>query len=161
MASITAFISGCSAGSTGSAAQNVTSPRHSHTYLAAPPQAPVTRGGKWMASSADKLLTAMNADLGKVTADRQAGKYSAAKSAGAQLAAAAGAALGGPMPPTDAVLYRSALKDFQEIGTDTASGSFSKASSLLATANLSLMKVTEAADTPAPNAPENMTDPNG
>jgi hypothetical protein len=161
VASITTFISGCSAGSAGSAARNVTSPRHPHTYLAVPPQAPVTRGAKWMTGSADKLLTAVNADLGKVTVDQQAGKYSAAKSAGTQLAAAARAALDGPMPPANAVLYRSALKDFEQIGTDAASGSFSKVDSFMAAANLSLMKVTEAADPSVPNAPENMTDPNG
>jgi hypothetical protein len=161
MASITTFVSGCSAGSTGSAARNVTSPSRPHTYLAAPPQAPVTRGANWMTGSADKLLTAVNADQGKVTADQQAGRYSAAKSVGAQLTAAARAALDGPMPPADAVLYRSALKDFEQIGTDAASGSFSKASSLMTAANLSLMKVTEATDPSAPNAPENMTDPNG
>jgi hypothetical protein len=161
VASITAFISGCGAGSTGSAAQNVTNPRHPHTYLAAPPQVPVTRGAKWMTGSAGELLTAVNADLGKVAADQQAGEYSAAKIVGVRLAAAAKAALDGPMPPADAVLYRSALKDFEQVGTDTASGSFSKAGPLLAAANLGLMKVTEAVDLPAASAPENMTDPNG
>ena len=116
-------------------------------------QAPVTRGAKWVTGRGGKLLDAVTADMGKVSGDERTGKKSAAKSAGAKLAAAAGAALNGPMPPVDARIYRSALKDFEQIGTDAARGKFRAASSLLAPASLGIVQVTAAVNQPAPVNP--------
>jgi hypothetical protein len=163
VASITAIVS--SGGGRGNARagenERITSAHARRPILAAPAQAAVTRGAKWVTGPADKLLTAVNADLGKVSEDQRAGNYSAAKRAGAQLAVAARAALDGPMPSVDAVVYRSALKDFQKIGTDTASGNVRKANSLLVAANLGIMRAVAAADSPAPvNPPAGDNDPN-
>jgi hypothetical protein len=118
--------------------------------LAQPPQPPMTRGAKWVTGAAGKLLSAVNADMGKISADQRSGNVVAARSDGAKLAADALAALKGPMPPVDAAIYRSSLKDFEQIGNDTANGDFGAASSLLAPANLAIMRVTAAADPPAP-----------
>jgi hypothetical protein len=115
-----------------------------------PTQAAVTKGEKWVTGSAGKLLSAVNADVGKISADQRAGKDSAAKDLGPLLTADAKAALDGPMPPVDTAVYRAALRDFEQIGKDTASGNFSKTSSLLTTANLDITSVTTAANLAAP-----------
>jgi hypothetical protein len=131
-----------------------------HLVLAAPRQPAVTRGAKWVTGPVDKILTDVNADLGTVDADQRAGKYAAVRISGAQLAADAGAALAGQMPPVDAAIYRSALKDYEQIGVDAASGNFSKASPLVAAATLNLMKVTAAVDQSAPaNSSAQVNDP--
>ena len=125
-----------------------------------PPQAPATRGAKWLTGRAGKLLHAVNADMGKVSAYERSGKRSKAKSAGVQLAAAARAALDGPMPPVDARIYRSALEDFEQIGMDAARGNFRAASSLLTPASLGIVKVTAAVNMSAPvNPPARVSDP--
>ena len=116
----------------------------------APAQPAVTKGEKWITGPAGKLLSTVNTDVGKISADQRAGMGSAEKSLGALLAADAKAALDGPMPPARAALYRAALEDFEQIGEDVVSGNFGKTSSLLTTANLDLMSVTTAANVTAP-----------
>jgi hypothetical protein len=109
----------------------------------------VTKGSKWLADA--RPLTVVNADLGKVLAAQHAGNRAAARTAGARLAADAGTALGGAMPPLDAAVYRSALQDLKAAGVDVAGGqSGQKAAQLLRAGEAGLMKVTAAADTAVP-----------
>ena len=126
-----------------------------------PVQAAVTKGEKWLTGPAGQLLSTVNTDEGKISADQRAGKDSAAKSLGPLLTADARAALDGPMPPVRAAIYRTALEDFEQIGQDVVSGNFSKTTSLLTTANLDIMSVTTAANTVAPvNSAAQVGDPN-
>ena len=104
---------------------------------------------------------ALNADLGKVSVAEHAGNQAAARAAGARLAADAAVALRGPMPPVDAKVYRSALKDLKAAGSYEAGGNFREAARLLAAGEALLMKVTAAADRPvAVNMPA-IPEPNG
>ena len=122
----------------------------SRRFPADPPQPAVTRGAKWLTGPAGRLLGAVTADAGRINADRQAGSSGAARRDGTRLVAEAAAALRGPMPPVDAALYRSALRDFQRIGTDTASGNFRAASVLVGPASLGIATVTAAANPASP-----------
>jgi hypothetical protein len=125
-----------------------------------PAQPAVTKGEKWLTGPAGQLLSTLNTDAGKISADQRAGMGSAGKSLGALLAADAKAALDGPMPPVRAAVYRTALEDFEQIGDDAVSGNSSKSGSLLTTANLDLMSVTTAANATAPvNSPAQVNDP--
>jgi hypothetical protein len=125
-----------------------------------PTQPAVTKGEKWLTGPVGKLLSTVNTDVGKISADQRAGMGSGEKSLGALLAADAKAALDGPMPPVRAAVYRTALEDLEQIGEDAVSGSFGKSGSLLTTANLDLMSVTTAANTTAPvNSPAQVNDP--
>ncbi len=119
-------------------------------HVTAPPQAAVTRGAKWVTGPAGKLIASVDGDLGRISADERAGKGEAARGIGGQLISDAKAAERGPMPPVDAAVYRAALKDFEQIGTDTARGDFRAASSLLTAATLGIVTVTGAADSTAP-----------
>jgi hypothetical protein len=126
-----------------------------------PTQPAVTKGEKWLTGPAGQLLSTVNTDVGKISADQRAGKHSAAKSLGPLLAADARAALAGPMPPVRASVYRVALEDFEQIGQDVVSGNFSKTTSLLTTANVDILSVTTAANTVAPvNSAAQVGDPN-
>jgi hypothetical protein len=106
----------------------------------------VTKGSKWLDGSGTRLLTAVNADLGKISAADHAGSRAAARAAGARLAADAAVALGGPMPPVDARVYRSALKNLWTAGSYEAGGRFGQATRLLAVGEADIMRVTAAAD---------------
>jgi len=108
-----------------------------------------TKGAKWLTGSAGKLLAAVNVDLGKLSAAQRAGQSGVAKSAGAQLAADVQAALGGPMPPVYATIYRAGLTDLAKVGTQVSSGS-SRADALLAAGNGDITNVTAAANPAAP-----------
>ncbi len=111
----------------------------------------VTKGSKWLAGPGARQLDAVSADVGKVMAAERAGHGAAAEAAGARLAADAGTALAGPMPPADAAVYRSALKDLEAAGSAAARGRFGpKATRLLDAGQAGLMNVTAAADTPVP-----------
>ncbi len=107
---------------------------------------PVTRGSKWLDGSGTRLLTAVNADLGKISAADHAGSYPTARAAGARLAADTAVALRGPMPPVDAGVYRSALKNLWTAGSYEAGGRFGQAARLLAVGEAGIMRVTAAAD---------------
>jgi hypothetical protein len=115
-----------------------------------PPQPAVTKGAKWLTGPAGKLLDTVTADVGRINADQRAGKARAARVEGTRLAADALAALRGPMPPVDGSLYRSALRDFEQAGTDTASGKFGAAGALVAPASLRIATVTAAANPAQP-----------
>ncbi len=121
----------------------------------------VTKGSKWLDGSGTRLLTAVNADLGKVSAAEHAGSYAAASAAGARLAADAAIALRGPMPPVDAKVYRSALKDLKAAGSYEAGGNFRQAAWLLAAGQAGIMKVTAAADLPVRGKTPAIPEPNG
>jgi len=121
----------------------------------------VTKGSKWLTGSGARLLTAVNADLGKVTIARHAGNDAAARAAGARLASDASAALAGSMPPADARAYRSALKDLKAAGSYEARGRFTKAARLLAKGRAGIMKVTAAADLPVKAKTPVVFEPNG
>ena len=121
----------------------------------------VTKGSKWLDGSGVRMLTAVNADVGKVSTARHAGKLAAARAAGARLASDASAALAGAMPPVDARLYRSALKDLKTAGSYDAHGQFSKAARLLNKGRADIMKVTAAADLPVKAKTPTVFEPNG
>ena len=121
----------------------------------------VTKGSKWLTGSGALLLTAVNADLGKIMTATHAGNHAAARAAGARLASDASAALTGSMPPVDARVYRSALKDLQAAGSYEAGGHYGKAARLLATGRAGLMKVTAAADRPVAVKAPPILGPNG
>jgi len=108
----------------------------------------VPKGAKWLTGPAGKLLSAVNADIGRLSTAETAGKQGAAKIAGTQLAGDAKAALDGPMPPAAATVYQSALKDFVTAGTSAANGDFSKAKRLSQVGMIGITEVTAAADRP-------------
>jgi hypothetical protein len=110
----------------------------------------VTKGAKWVTGPAGQLLAAVDVDLGKLSAAQRARQSGAAKSAGAQLAADVRTALGGPMPPVDAAIYRAGLNDVGKAGTQISSGNPGPAGALLAAGNGDITEVTAAANPPAP-----------
>jgi hypothetical protein len=114
----------------------------------AAPAAPLaaTGGARWLTGRAGKILTALNADIGRLSAAQRTGDHQAASTAATRLAADARAALAGPPPPSDASVYRSALRDFERAGTDIASRKYVAASHLIAAANVGITKVTSAAN---------------
>jgi hypothetical protein len=125
--------------------------------------AAVTKGARWLDGSDGKALEAVNADLGRLSTAGRAGNRDAARIAGAQLAAAAKAALSGPMPPVDARGYQSALKDYERAGTYTARGDSRKAAPLLTAGTGEMTKVTAAQINPpaAVNGPAALNEPSG
>jgi hypothetical protein len=128
----------------------------------APQEAAVTKGAKWLTGPADKVLKAVNADLGRLSQAVRADNRDAATVAGTQLATDAKAALSGAMPPVDAKIYQSALKDLEKAGTYTASGDSRKAAPLLNAGNIDMTKITAAVNAPAAaNPPAAVNDPNG
>ena len=121
-----------------------------------------TKGARWLAGPASRLLKAVYADLGRVSASARSGQGGVAKTAGPRLAADAGAALGGPMPPVDARTYRSALKALKKAGWFAARGEFSKADALLNAGGNDMTKVTAAVNNPAKvSAPAAVNEPAG
>lgn len=110
---------------------------------------PGTRGGSWLAGPAGQLLSAVNADLGRLGAAERASKPGLATTAGMRLAADAKAALLSPPPPVAAQIYRSALKELEKAGRCAASGQFRAAAASLRTGEVDLTKVTAMADSPA------------
>jgi hypothetical protein len=123
----------------------------------------VTRGSGWLASSGAKQLSVVNADVARLmAAERAAHRSAAAKAAGARLAAEARAALGGPKPPVEAAVYRSALQRLEAAGSAAAAGQLSpKASRLLQEGEAGLMKVAAAADAPVSLKAPAILEPNG
>lgn len=121
-------------------------PSPTGTWSAAPA---TTSGQKWLTGRAGRLLGAINADLGHLTAAKRARHHAAVKRAAARLAAAARAALRGPMPRGQARAYRSALRDFARAGAEITAGHLFSAAALLASANAGITRVTAAADRPA------------
>jgi hypothetical protein len=115
----------------------------------APEAAPATRGARWLAGPAGRLLEAVIADAGRLSAGERAGERGRARIAGPRLAAAARAALSGPMPPADAKIYRSALREFEIAGIYLGRGEFSKADTLLNAGDNDITKVTSAVNNPA------------
>ena len=106
-------------------------------------------GARWLTGPAGRLLTALDADVGRLGAALRSGQHGAAGRAGARLAADARAALDGQAPPADAGIYRSALRDFERAGNDIVSRKYDQASRLIATGNVRITKVTGAANNPA------------
>ena len=121
---------------------------------------PVTKGAIWMTGPAGKLLATVNTDVGKLSAAHRSGQRDAEKSAAAQLAADVKTALGGPMPPVDATIYRVGLNDLAKAGASISSGNASQAGALLAAGNGDITKVTAAANSPA-SANGQVKEPNG
>ncbi|HUJ05313.1 MAG TPA: hypothetical protein VLX31_04280, partial [Streptosporangiaceae bacterium] len=108
-----------------------------------------TSGERWLTGPAGRLIGAINADLGHLTAAKRARNHAAVRRAAALLAAAARAALRGPMPRRQARAYVSALRDFARAGAEIAAGHLGPAAALLASANAGITQVTAAADAPA------------
>jgi hypothetical protein len=138
-----------------------TSHRAGPTFIL-PETAAATKGAKWLTGPAGKLLTAVNADIGKLSTAERAGKQDAAKIAGTQLATDAKAALNGPMPPVDAKVYQSALEALVRAGTSAANGNLSKVAHPL---NVGLTGITEVTATanrpPAHGAPTSANEGSG
>jgi hypothetical protein len=127
-----------------------------------PELAASTKGAKWLTGPAGRLLQAVTGDLGRLTAGETAGRPAAARTAGAQLATAARAALSGPMPPADARKYRSALKELERASMYIASGKFRTANTILNRGDSDIAKVTSAVNRPAKvRYPAAVTEPNG
>jgi len=123
----------------------------------------VTKGSKWLGSSGARQLTVVNADVARVmTAERAGSRGAAAKAAGARLAADAGAALSGPVPPVEAVAYRTALQRLEAAGSAAAKGKYGpKVAHLVNAGEAGLMKVTAAADAPVRLKTPAVPEPNG
>ncbi len=113
------------------------------------PAGPGTRGGNWLAGPAGHLLSAVNADLGRLSAAERASKPGLARIAGRRLSADAEAALLSPPPPVAARIYRSALKELETAGRLAASGKFRAAAASLRAGEVDLTKATAMADSPA------------
>jgi len=114
----------------------------------APQAATVTGGARWLTGRAGKLLAAVNADLGTLSAAERAGRHDAAKLAGQQLVTDVRAALSGPMPPVRARDYRSALAELQRAGAYAADGDAGRAAPLLMTGGLHIARVAAAVNMP-------------
>jgi hypothetical protein len=126
------------------------------------PEASVAAANRWLTGPADKLLESVNTEVANVSKALRSGERGRAESAGRQLAAVAKAALDGPMPPVDTSLYRSALANLGEAGTDAADGQLDAVGPLLIAGTTEITKVTAAADLVAPvNPPAPVMDPNG
>ncbi|MGD0245246.1 MAG: hypothetical protein ABSB59_33665 [Streptosporangiaceae bacterium] len=109
-----------------------------------------TKGAKWLTGPAGKLLAAVNIDLGKLGAAQRAGQPGVVKGVGVRLAADTKAALGGPMPPADATIYRVGLNNLRKAGAQISSGNSSPVGTLLAAGNGDIATVTAAANRVAP-----------
>jgi hypothetical protein len=150
-----------SSGGTTATTAASTSHRAGPTFIL-PETAAVTRGAKWLTGPAGKLLTAVNADIGKLGTAERAGQQGAAKIAGTQLATDAKAALDGPMPPADAKVYRSALEDLVRAGTSAARGNLSKVTHSLTAGLTGITEVTATANRPpAHGAPTSANEGSG
>ena len=113
--------------------------------------AAVLKADKWLAGPSEKLLGTVNTSVVEVSRDVLSGRHgTAVADAGRRLAAAAKAALDGPRPPLDAALYRAALADLRDAGTDAASGHLGAVEPLLIAGTSEIAKVTAAADLVAP-----------
>ena len=129
---------------------------------AAPALPAVTRGAKWLTGPAGQLLEAVNADLGKLSTGGRAGSRGVAKIAGSRLAADSRAALGGPMPPANARIYRFALRKFERAGMYLAISEFRKADILLNAGDNDITKVTSAVNSLTGKSPQAaVAEPNG
>lgn len=142
---------------------SILSDSHPVRGTTSPPQvAAVTRGARWLSGPAGQLLKAVNADLGRLSTGERSGKPGIAKTAGTRLAMDAKAALNGPLPPVDAKIYRSALKDLERAGTYAANGVFSKSNTLLNAGDSDITKVTSSVNPPATANPSAaVIEPNG
>jgi hypothetical protein len=116
-----------------------------------------TRAARWLAGPAGKLLSAVSADLGRLTAAERAADPRSARPAGLRLAADARAALLGPPPPLAVRLYRSALTELDRAGRSAAAGRMRAAEASLRAGESTITKVTALANAPAgtgaPGAP--------
>ena len=110
---------------------------------------PVTKGAKWVTGLAGNFSRPSTPTW--ASSAPPSGPVSATRrSAAAQLAADVKTALGGPMPPVGAAIYRVGLNDLAKAGTDVSSGNASQARALLAVGNGNITKVTAAANPAAP-----------
>jgi len=123
------------------------------TGAAAPGTAPVpgsgTRAARWLGGPAGKLLSAVNADLGRLTVAERSGKPGPARLAGLRLTADAKAALRGPVPPLSARLYRAALAELERAGRSAAAGRLRAADASLRAGESTITKATAVANSPA------------
>jgi hypothetical protein len=147
----------------GGAGKTTSGSGHSMGTAAAQAATTVTKGSKWLGGSGARQLTLVNADVARVmTAERAGSRGSAAKAAGARLAADAAAALSGTMPPVDAAAYRAALQRLEAAGSAAAKGQYGpKVAHLVNAGEAGLMKVTAAADAPVPQKTAAIPEPNG
>jgi hypothetical protein len=112
-----------------------------------------TKGSGWFAGSGSRRMDAVNADVGALNKAAAAGNQAAVRTAGAELAQAARAALNGTMPPVDAGTYVTALDGFERAGNDAARGALAAAESAENVSELYIAKVTSALDEPSKKQP--------
>jgi hypothetical protein len=113
-----------------------------------------TRAARWLAGPAGKLLSAVSADLGRLTVAGRGTDPGQARLAGLRLWADARAALLGPAPPLAARLYRAALTELERAGRSAAQGRMRAATASLRAGESTITKVTAVANSPAtPGAP--------
>ncbi len=112
-----------------------------------------TKGSGWYAGSGGKLFAAVSADIGSLNKAAAAGNQAAVRTAGADLARAALAALNGKMPPVDVGTYVAALDGFERAGNDATRGALSAALSAENVSELYVAKVTSALDEPSKKQP--------
>ena len=108
-----------------------------------------TRAARWLAGPAGKLLSAVSADLGRLTVAERAADPRLARPAGLRLSADARSALLGPAPPLAARLYRSALTELERAGRSAADGRMRAAAASLRAGESTITKVTAVANAPA------------
>jgi len=135
------------------AAAGVLGGGHPARTAAAPDSAAIpssgTRSARWLAGPAGTLLSAVSADLGRLTLAERAADPRPARRAGLRLSADARAALLGPAPPLAARLYRSALTELERAGRGAASGRLRAAEASLRAGESTITKVTAIANSPA------------
>lgn len=122
-----------------------------------------TRAARWLGGPAGHLLSAVNADLGRLAVAERAGQPGPARRAGLRLSTDAKAALLGPAPPLGGRLYRAALTELERAGRSVAAGRLRAAGASLRAGESTITKATAVANSPAtpglPAAP--VTEPGG
>ncbi len=113
---------------------------------------PGSRAAPWLAGSANRLLSAVNADLGRLTVAERAANRGTARLAGLRLSADAKAALLGPAPPRGARLYRAALAELERAGHSAAGGRLRAAAASLRAGESMITEATALANSPAKRA---------
>jgi hypothetical protein len=123
------------------------------TGAGAPGTSPVpgsgTRAARWLGGPAGRLLSAVDADLGRLAVAERSGRLRPARLAGLRLTADAKAALLGPAPPLAARLYRAALTDLERAGRSAAAGRLRAADASLRAGESTITRATAVANSPA------------
>jgi len=124
------------------------SPRAAAPVVKPRATAPATTGSKWLDTTANHNIDAVNAAVIALTDAKIKDKPAAAAAAGTALATAAATAREGAMPPVDAGVYRAALATLIRAGHVAAQGRLAAAMPLVNDGITGLTKVTASANAP-------------